>query len=163
MMTKASLPRARSCAIISSPSILGIFRSVMIRPGRHFSACSRPSSPLAACPTTTQSRLAQSIASTIPFRISSSSSTTKTFSIGSLLSLWAGKPQRRRQFRLPGFPDGGRSARRSACARWYQRSIAPGVPWAAPGGDRGPAAPAEGRSRCHRPEFPGAFHPFPGR
>ena len=78
MMIYASHPASRSFAIISSPSIFGIFRSVMMSDGLHFSACAMPSSPLAASPTTTQPRLCQSVASTMPFRIISSSSTTRT-------------------------------------------------------------------------------------
>ena len=52
--------------------------AVMMSDGLHFSACAMPSSPLAASPTTTQPRLCQSVASTMPFRIISSSSTTRT-------------------------------------------------------------------------------------
>ena len=81
MITYASQPASRSREIISSPSIFGILRSVIIKDGLHASACKMPSSPFAASPTTTQPRLCQSVASTMPFRIISSSSTTSTLSI----------------------------------------------------------------------------------
>ena len=71
--------------VVDAKSILGIFRSVMIKDGSYRSTASRAAAPSAASPTTTQSSADQSMVRMIPFRTILSSSTTTTLYIVPLL------------------------------------------------------------------------------